>query len=371
MTTVLTIDDSKVVRTMVTRHLQPYGCTVVEAQNGLEGLETARQHRPDLILLDVTMPVMDGRQCLAELRKDDACKKIPVIMLTAESGRDIVVELAKLGVTGYIVKPFQQETFEKEVNKVLGGTAGAASASASAATTIDATAVLVVDDSQKILDLARGALESSMKVLTALGGSAAVDQYKQALPGVVVIDLVMPDMDGFATLQELQKLGKSTFVALTLRGDAAAQEQAKKAGYHAIVEKPFQGSELLDKLKTLMPGAGGELFRELMSEHDGCPVFRLPDQASGPKVVPQLLKQLRVLADDGNDKLILDLAACNDIGGDQMTTLARLLAEAETLGIRTAICAPNAQVVAKLQQIAETKNAPHATTRDLARSSLQ
>ncbi len=70
MSTVLTIDDSKVVRTMVARHLQPYGCTVVEAQNGVEGLEAARQHRPDLILLDVTMPVMDGRQCLAELRKD-------------------------------------------------------------------------------------------------------------------------------------------------------------------------------------------------------------------------------------------------------------------------------------------------------------
>jgi hypothetical protein len=113
------------------------------------------------------------------------------------------------------------------------------------------------------------------------------------------------------------------------------------------------------------------MLRDLVSDHEACPDFQLPDQRNGAKADPQLLKQLRVLADDGNDKLILDLAACSDIGGDQMTTLARLLAEAETLGIRTAICAPNAQVVAKLQQIAETKNAPHAASRELAHSSLQ
>src|SRR5215471_16751701 len=120
MKTVLTIDDSKVVRSMVTRSLQPYGVRVVEAQNGQEGVEAARQNHPDLILLDVTMPVMDGRQALAELRADPACKAIPVIMLTAESGRDLVVEIAKLGITGYIVKPFKQDTFEQEVNKILG-----------------------------------------------------------------------------------------------------------------------------------------------------------------------------------------------------------------------------------------------------------
>jgi two-component system cell cycle response regulator len=334
-------------------------------------LEAARQHRPDLILLDVTMPVMDGRQCLAELRKDDVCTKIPVIMLTAESGRDIVMELAKLGVTGYIVKPFQQETFDKEVSKVLG--APGAAAAKPAATEIDAAAVLVVDDSEKVLDLARSALASSMTVLTALGGRAAVEQYKQTRPGIVVIDLEMPDMDGYATLQELQKLGKSTFVALTLRGDTASQEQAKKAGYHAVIEKPFQGADLLDKLKTLVGGAASNesLLRDYVGEHDGCAVFQLPDARNGSKIVPQLVKQLRVLANDGTDKLILDLAGLSDVGGDQMTALARLLAEAETLGIRTAICAPNQQVVTKLQQIAETKNAPYAASRDEARGSLQ
>jgi CheY-like chemotaxis protein len=120
MSTVLTVDDSKVVRTMVTRHLRPYGCTIIEAQNGQEGVALARAHKPDLVLLDVTMPVMDGRQALVELRKDDATKIVPVIMLTSERGSDLAPEVAALGVQGCIVKPFRQVTFDREVSKVLG-----------------------------------------------------------------------------------------------------------------------------------------------------------------------------------------------------------------------------------------------------------
>jgi CheY-like chemotaxis protein len=120
MKTVLTIDDSKIVRMMVTKHLEPYHCEVVEATNGQEGVAAARKHQPDLILLDVTMPVMDGPAALAELRKDAAYKETPVIMLTAESGRDVVSTMVKLGITGYIVKPFQKDTFDQQVAKVLG-----------------------------------------------------------------------------------------------------------------------------------------------------------------------------------------------------------------------------------------------------------
>jgi two-component system cell cycle response regulator len=175
MSTVLTVDDSKVVRSMVTRHLQPYGCTIIEATNGQEGVEMARTHKPDLVLLDVTMPVMDGRQALAELRKDAATKSIPVIMLTAESGRDLVMEIVKLGVHGYIVKPFQQATFDQEVSKVL----GAPGTSAGPATP-DSRAVLIVDDSEKVLATAKAALEQSLTVLTATSGKDAIAQHAVA-----------------------------------------------------------------------------------------------------------------------------------------------------------------------------------------------
>ena len=180
MKKVLTVDDSKVVRTMVARHLQPYGCQVLEAANGREGVDVARKEQPDLILLDVTMPVMDGRQALAEIRQDAALKGTPVVMLTAESGKDLVLEIAKLGVKGYIVKPFTKATFEAEVGKLLGG----GSQPAAAAQPSTPGCVLVVDDSERVLAAARASLEASVKVLTASSGADAVAQFAAERPRV-------------------------------------------------------------------------------------------------------------------------------------------------------------------------------------------
>jgi len=372
MKTVLTIDDSKVVRSMVTRSLQPYGVRVVEAQNGQEGVEAARQNHPDLILLDVTMPVMDGRQALAELRADPACKAIPVIMLTAESGRDLVVEIAKLGITGYIVKPFKQDTFEQEVNKILGSPQQAA-AEAAARAPIDLQSVLVVDDSEKVLAAAAKALEKSMKVLTAVSGADAIKQYASARPGVVVVDLAMPDMDGFATLAELKKLGASAYVALAVRGDNGALEKARKAGYHGVVNKPFQEVELVDQVLAALGtiGSPDELLSTCLSEIDGCAVFSLPQAKVLNRVGPLFSRKLRSLAEEGTDKLVLDLAQVGEMSSEQMSLLVRLVSEAASFGIRTAICAPNEQVLQSLRQIAETRDAPAATDPEAARLLLQ
>ena len=160
MKTLLTVDDSKVVRTMVIRHLADYDITVLEAVDGLDGVRTARRGRPDLILLDITMPVMDGWRALEELRKDRATQSIPVIMLTVESGRDLLMEADELVVAGCIVKPFRKETLEREVLKALSAAAGE-EADRDPNGPVDRRAVLVVDDSERVLAGAEDALPSS------------------------------------------------------------------------------------------------------------------------------------------------------------------------------------------------------------------
>ena len=366
MKTVLTVDDSKVVRTMVTRHLKAWICEVIEASNGKEGVEAAQWHKPDLILLDVTMPVMDGREALENLRKDPACRGIPVIMLTAESGRDLVMEIVKLRVTGYIIKPFDQETFEKEVSKVLGP--------AGANAPLDAESVLIIDDSEKVLVTAKAALEQSFTVLTALSGAEGIAEYQRARPATVVIDLAMPDMDGFATLEQIQQLGRSYFVALAVRGDKTLQERARKAGYGAIVEKPFQGATLHEQVVAAAMNASPEEFlQKCFAEEAGCPVLHL-DMSATKKLTRSMsliTKKLRALAEDGNDKLILDIAALSEVSPEQITLLARVLTEAGGLGIRTAVCTANEQVLGTLRQIVEIRSAPSAPTCEQARACLQ
>src|SRR5215831_14582125 len=99
---ILTVDDSKTIRMIVTKAFKPFDCTVIEAANGVVGLATASREKPDIILLDYTMPVMDGFEVLGRLRADPELKATPVIMLTAEAGRETVIKIAKLGVRDYL-----------------------------------------------------------------------------------------------------------------------------------------------------------------------------------------------------------------------------------------------------------------------------
>ena len=116
---ILSVDDSKTIRMIVKRTFAPFDTTVLEACNGEEGLAAAASEKPDLIVLDITMPVMDGVTMLTKLKESADLKGIPVIMLTAESGRENVAFIAKLGVRDYLVKPFKDEQLIEKVIRVI------------------------------------------------------------------------------------------------------------------------------------------------------------------------------------------------------------------------------------------------------------
>src|SRR5271157_3942782 len=118
-TKILSVDDSRTIRLIVGRAFRPYDVTLLEAANGAEGLAVAAREMPDLIILDVTMPVMDGVTMLVRLKEDPALKVIPVIMLTAESGRENVLHIARLGVRDYIVKPFKEEQIIEKAGRCV------------------------------------------------------------------------------------------------------------------------------------------------------------------------------------------------------------------------------------------------------------
>ena len=116
---ILSVDDSRTIRLIVGKTFRPYDCQVIEATNGEEGLATAAREKPDLIILDVTMPVMDGVTMLTKLKEDAELKSIPVIMLTAESGRENVLQIARLGVRDYLVKPFKEDQLIEKAGRIV------------------------------------------------------------------------------------------------------------------------------------------------------------------------------------------------------------------------------------------------------------
>ena len=116
---ILSVDDSKTVRRMLARVFQPFDCIICEASNGEEGLSVAAREKPDLIVLDYNMPVMDGITMLRRLREDAALRSTPVIMLTAESSATNMAAAARLGARDYISKPFQDELLLAKAARVI------------------------------------------------------------------------------------------------------------------------------------------------------------------------------------------------------------------------------------------------------------
>ena len=104
MAKILIVDDMAVIREPIAGALAGAGHTVLCAAGGVEGLAMALAERPDLMLLDVNMPGMDGLACLAALRRHLTPAQLPVLLLTGDGDRNRVVQAAKLGAQGYLLK---------------------------------------------------------------------------------------------------------------------------------------------------------------------------------------------------------------------------------------------------------------------------
>lgn len=119
MLTILTVDDSKVIRKIVHRAFENHDCSVFEGDNGQMGVELAVQVKPDIIILDIDMPVMNGWDALACIRFTDELRETPVIMLTANAGERNEERAKKLGCVDFMAKPFQPGDLVAHVRKVI------------------------------------------------------------------------------------------------------------------------------------------------------------------------------------------------------------------------------------------------------------
>jgi len=117
--TILAVDDSASMRQMVCYTLQGAGYTVVQAADGVEALDFARDREVDLVLTDVNMPRMDGITLVRELRAIHSYRYTPVLVLTTESGQEVRQRGKHAGATGWIVKPFNPELLLKTIARVL------------------------------------------------------------------------------------------------------------------------------------------------------------------------------------------------------------------------------------------------------------
>jgi adenylate cyclase len=185
--TVLIVDDDKATHDLLESELAGAGYRILHAAGGREGLKLAKQARPDVITLDIIMPDLDGWSVLKALKAHPDLCEIPVVLVTIMRDRDLGFAL---GAADYITKPLDREMLMRVVSRHVRGNGR--------------PQVLVVDDDPKTRDMLRRTLQKAgCTVAEAANGSEAIEALERAKPALILLDLMMPGMDGFEVLERL------------------------------------------------------------------------------------------------------------------------------------------------------------------------
>jgi len=238
--TILTVDDDEGVITLFQRYLEKQGYKVVGMTTSEGVIETAKRLKPYAITLDVIMPGKDGWQIIQELKSDPETRDIPVIVCSIMSEAD---KGLSMGVADYLVKPVtEQDLLDALIRLEHPGMTGH---------------VLVVDDNADDRKLLRRILEDAgYKVQEAPGGAEAISAIHTDPPNLVVLDLMMPDVDGFAVLENLKtnQLTRDIPVVVVTAKELGKSERARlQQRVEALLQKGlFDQNQLLgDVLSAL------------------------------------------------------------------------------------------------------------------------
>ena len=260
MLRVLTVDDSRAVRSIVRKQILEMGFEPVEAEDGEQGLVKLAEGQVDLVLLDVTMPVMDGPAMLAKMRENG--NKTPVIMLTSESKRSIVAGAMKLGIDDYILKPFKPEELKAKMMAVIGAADVAddeegvlatntaavprSKEDGSAGTSRQFVDVMVIDDMENVGRKLRTLLPAHMTMASYTSAQSALAACREKTCRVVMADADLPDVAGNVLVRQIKLLQPHAAVlAMPLRSTNDVTKEMKDAGYDDVLFKPF-GQDSID-----------------------------------------------------------------------------------------------------------------------------
>jgi two-component system cell cycle response regulator len=281
MATILTVEDSRAVRNVIARQVLDLGFELEQAENGEQGLEKLEGQSIDLVLLDVTMPILDGPGMLARMRS--AGNRTPVIMLTSEAKRSIVEDTLRLGISDYVLKPFGSDELRTKILAVLGEAAAAGPAppvvsmpapaaavesmgatepgpivapSQVIAATPALTDVLIVDDVENVAKKLRSLVPAVYSIEHCLTAEAALRLARDRSFKAILVDSDLPapagapDLRGGSLVSQLQAAQPGAIiVALCLRTTNDSSHEMRALGYTEVLFKPFhQGAvhELVD-----------------------------------------------------------------------------------------------------------------------------
>jgi signal transduction histidine kinase/CheY-like chemotaxis protein len=237
---ILIVDDDQTVCDVMGRYLEREGFAVRTATGGREGLRLARELHPAAITLDINMPDLDGWTVLAAIKGDPQLASIPVVLVTIEDNRS---RGYSLGATEYLTKPIDRERLIALLREISSPVA---------------RKVLLVDDDEIMRESVRRVLEQEQwEVVGVSNGRFALEQLAESCPDVILLDLMMPEMDGFEFLLEMRKRSewRDIPVLVLTAKDLTAEDQKQLNGFveRVMRKNASELGQLLFELGRMLP----------------------------------------------------------------------------------------------------------------------
>jgi CheY-like chemotaxis protein len=248
---ILIVDDDPDILEGITAILETQDYRLTTARDGLECMEKIREETPDLVILDMLMPRMDGFAVIKELRADPEYSGLSIIVLTTviedAAYRRYELETGlSMDVADFIEKPAPPAELLRRVSAI-----------------VDQPYILVADDDPDILEAITTVLRSvPYQVATARNGEQCLAMVRQRKPDVLILDLLMPKMDGFAVIRELQN--DPSYSSLPIAVLTTVVEDASRRRYEletgrdlrvsTYLQKPVSPDEMIRTIAKMMEG---------------------------------------------------------------------------------------------------------------------
>ncbi len=306
----LTIDDSKAVRMIVKKAFKEFDLEIPEATNGVEGLAAASKEAPDCILLDITMPVMDGIEMLTKLKADAALKHIPVIMLTAEAGKETVMKIAKIGIRDYMVKPFNEDTLIEKIGRVIDLRPISEQQEVRKKLT-DPLSILLVEDKPAIEEQFKAGFSNPSWTVNCVSSTGeAIDAAQESKQDIIIISLSLPRDQGIELFRILRSNPRNKYTpifALVVKTDLHEQTRAQDTGFTNIITKPLDFHEVETKIANAANLDTSEKYFQVEKDYLKIILPANPTTHAINEVNGFLIEKISKAVDNGLKKIIFDI----------------------------------------------------------------
>ncbi|MBP1768716.1 MAG: two component system response regulator, modulated diguanylate cyclase [Candidatus Aminicenantes bacterium] len=253
---VLVVEDEAKNMKLIRDLLSFSGYAVIEASNGQAGIEAARQEKPDLILMDVQMPVMDGLEATKELKSNEATKKVPVIALTAYAMKEDRQRFFSVGFDGYIPKPIDTRAFLETIKAFLSQEPPARNQVMADDRKSHRWKVLLVDDDPKSLRFYEAILgDKNYDLIKAATGKEAIELTTSHIPDLILLDIILPDIDGMEVTRRIRKdeaAKNIPIILITSLDDSETKEIGLESGAEEFLTKPVRPVELAARVNSMI-----------------------------------------------------------------------------------------------------------------------